>query len=94
MSISHPSKTLLSNVFQSSVDQDCSCRKCIREKDEVAKKDYETNPTQGGLGIFMPAEMSRMILCSICGNKRCPHASSHLLTCTNSNEPGQPGSDY
>lgn len=37
---------------------------------------------------------SRMILCSICGNKRCPHAADHRHECTNSNEPGQPGSSY
>lgn len=29
-----------------------------------------------------------------CGNKRCPKASDHRLACTNSNEPGQPGSIY
>lgn len=33
-------------------------------------------------------------LCSLCGNKRCPHAANHLLECTRSNEPGQPGSLY
>lgn len=36
----------------------------------------------------------RMVLCSICGNKRCPHATNHVLACTNSNEPGQLGSSY
>jgi len=36
----------------------------------------------------------RMILCPDCGNKRCPRATDHRLTCTNSNEPGQPGSCY
>jgi hypothetical protein len=35
-----------------------------------------------------------MLLCPTCGNKRCPHASDHELDCTNSNEPGQPGSVY
>ena len=35
-----------------------------------------------------------MVVCSICGNKRCPHATNHELICTNSNEPGQPGSMY
>jgi hypothetical protein len=35
-----------------------------------------------------------MRLCPTCGNKRCPHASDHDLACTNSNEPGQPGSIY
>jgi len=37
---------------------------------------------------------SYMILCKSCGNKRCPHATSHFAPCTNSNEPGQVGSRY
>jgi len=36
----------------------------------------------------------RMILCSKCGNKRCPHATDHRHTCTGSNESGQAGSAY
>ena len=36
----------------------------------------------------------RMILCPKCGNKRCPHATFHGNACTNSNEPGQPGSSH
>jgi hypothetical protein len=32
--------------------------------------------------------------CEVCGNKRCPHHSDHELACTNSNEPGQPGSVF
>ena len=35
-----------------------------------------------------------MILCPTCGNKRCPKATDHNNKCTNSNEPGQPGSSY
>lgn len=35
----------------------------------------------------------RMGWCS-CGNKRCPHSSDHRNACTNSNDPGQPGSIY
>ena len=35
-----------------------------------------------------------MIVCSECGNKRCPHATDHKYKCTNSNEPGQPGSRF
>ena len=38
--------------------------------------------------------MTRMIVCPICGNKRCPTANDHRNACTNSNEPGQPGSAY
>lgn len=36
----------------------------------------------------------RMVVCSKCGNKRCPHAADDRNECTNSNEPGQPGSNY
>jgi len=46
--------------------------------------------TESGL----PYTMSQMILCPICSNKRCPHATDHNLACTNSNDPGQPGSRY
>jgi hypothetical protein len=35
--------------------------------------------------------LDRMILCSTCGNKRCPKANDHLNECSGSNEPGQPG---
>jgi ribosomal protein L37AE/L43A len=35
-----------------------------------------------------------MIICPVCGNKRCPKASNHILECTHSNEPGQKGSMY
>ena len=38
--------------------------------------------------------LDRMILCPEGGNKRCPKATYHELPCTNSNEPGQPGSIY
>lgn len=36
----------------------------------------------------------RMILCPECGNKRCPKATDHRLSCTRSNETGQSGSRY
>lgn len=39
-------------------------------------------------------DLTRMIVCPECGNKRCPHATDHNLPCTNSNEPGQEGSRY
>lgn len=41
-----------------------------------------------------PITMSKMILCASCGNKRCPHATDHRLTCTASNETYQDGSIY
>ena len=45
------------------------------------------------LGFANPT-LSRMILCPECGNKRCPKATNHRNACTDSNEPGQPGSNY
>lgn len=60
-----------------------NCHRCIREfKIE--------SPTMPG----WPLDLTKMIVCPICGNKRCPKASDHRLECTGSNEPGQPGSIY
>lgn len=42
-----------------------------------------------------PFEAGRqMVLCALCGNKRCPHANHHDNDCTKSNKPGQAGSAY
>jgi hypothetical protein len=35
-----------------------------------------------------------MVLCPVCGNKRCPRASNHIYACTGGNEVGQLGSAY
>ena len=59
----------------------CPCRLCIRAED----KDKPWNEQR---------EITRMIVCPICGCKRCPHANAHENACTDSNEPGQPGSAY
>lgn len=58
----------------------CNCRTCIRERGDM-------------IGNF-PRECCEMILCTKCGNKRCPHANDHRNECTDSNEPGQAGSSY
>ena len=58
-----------------------SCHRCIEEKKLTGAFDF-------------PLSSSVMIVCPICGNKRCPKASDHRLECTNSNEPGQKGSVY
>lgn len=41
-----------------------------------------------------PLTMTRMVVCPKCGNKRCPHGTYHGNACTDSNDPGQPGSRY
>lgn len=63
--------------------KDCNCAKCQAEF-------WTGDPALG----MTSASMIRMALCSKCGNKRCPKATDHENECTNSNEPGQPGSAY
>jgi hypothetical protein len=58
----------------------CGCYNCM--------KDQLDQPDNNGLG------MARFIVCPHCGNKRCPKATNHKLACTDSNDPGQPGSRY
>jgi hypothetical protein len=53
---------------------------------------YKCNENKMVNGISFA--LTRMIVCSKCGNKRCPRATDHRYSCTNSNEPGQPGSRY
>lgn len=60
----------------------CGCIKCT-----------EARPRPEGASPFDMKPGFRY-MCEICGNKRCPHHSDHTLTCTGSNEPGQPGSVY
>lgn len=62
----------------------CQCRQCLRDRGETGEL----------LGLSVPIENLRMVLCVTCGNKRCPHATDHRHECTNSNEPGQAGSCY
>jgi hypothetical protein len=42
----------------------------------------------------MPITATRMICCVDCGNKRCPKATDHQLTCTGSNAAEQSGSRF
>lgn len=51
-----------------------NCRKCLSDK-----------VTDTGL----PVLLTRMIVCPICGNKRCPKATNHEFSCTGSNELNQ-----
>lgn len=62
----------------------CECHRCIFEN--KLGEDFD--------GMFVSLSHMKMITCPTCGNKRCPHASDHRLACTESNEPGQPGSVY
>ncbi len=59
-------------------EQKCPCYTCLDD------------PSRG----FENPVLTRMVLCPVCGNKRCPKATHHDNECTHSNEPGQPGSNY
>lgn len=59
----------------------CRCYTCVGDKPAYP-------------GSWLTVGMTRMIVCSICGNKRCPHANDHRNVCTGSNELGQQGSAY
>ena len=45
-------------------------------------------------GHTYPKSDYTFIVCTQCGNKRCPKATDHTLECTDSNEPRQKGSRY
>ena len=76
------------------------CDQCLKEFMDKTQPKAMTPQPPAGEGVCNceacrphSVEM-RMILCATCGNKRCPHAANHRNACTNSNEPGQPGSSY
>ncbi len=54
---------------------------------------WEKNPNGCGCHACNP-KAAWFVVCDICGNKRCPHATDHTLECTNSNAPGQKGSKW
>lgn len=70
----------MSTLKTSSVIAQC-CRVC--EDERIAKLPVERRMFE-----------QRFVICRYCGNKRCPKASWHKQACTDSNEPGQPGSFY
>jgi hypothetical protein len=53
-----------------------NCHKCL-----------EGTTTEHGI----PITMTRMLVCPICHNKRCPKATDHTLACSGSNAIGQVG---
>lgn len=83
--------------FQDNWEKTFGKKQQAEEPKAVEKPDcwcYNCNKDYYEPGSYFPYTASRMILCPTCGNKRCPHATNHTEACTNSNEPGQPGSRY
>lgn len=63
----------------------CQCLRCVTQREEGTVEVF---------GMRLPADATRMFVCQVCGNKRCPHSDDHRNPCSGSNEPGQPGSRY
>lgn len=66
----------------------CGCHRCRSARHASM---LESGMSRADVFGVMPVVM---VLCRTCGNKRCPKATNHALTCAGSNEPGQPGSIY
>lgn len=69
------------SVFDSAPKPACACHACIDK--------YDLRSPEG-----LPLGLTQLVVCPVCGNKRCPRASNHELACTGSNASGQPGSVY
>ncbi len=67
--------------------KECGCWTCSMYR-------YGQEKAAGADDVELFMKYQRMYLCETCGNKRCPHATDHRLTCTHSNAPGQKGSAY
>lgn len=63
------------------------CSKCARAFHDKREAEGADRPELINI-------LSFFFRCRECGNKRCPKGTDHTLTCTDSNEPGQPGSRY
>jgi len=72
--------------FSQEAGHRCECHACIEE--------FGLKAGPGEFLSSLPLSAVKMILCPVCGNKRCPKANNHNNVCTGSNEPGQDGSIY
>ena len=61
----------------------------LKEEEEEEEEEEEVLKCYCGACCPNDFKNMRMILCSICGNKRCPHAENHKYKCTNSNDLNQ-----
>lgn len=68
----------------------CGCHRCYDKRLLMMK----TQNIDSEINVYFDPSLGFRYACEICGNKRCPHHSDHRNACTDSNEPGQPGSDY
>ena len=73
-----------------SIEITCDPPTCCRKHWEAATDKH----AYSAYGVLMKPLYRPFMACKACGNKRCPKATDCELPCTNSNEPGQPGSIY
>lgn len=66
----------------------------MAQTEAAPQADDPVRPPPCGKCRTCQPNQNRMVVCEHCGNKRCPHATDCGHACTNSNEPGQPGSCY
>ena len=67
----------------------CWCYECLsKETVQLVPPDDEH------MSLTVVKSLITYIVCPTCDNKRCPRATDHRLSCTNSNEPDQIGSKY
>ena len=66
----------------------CGCRTCVDHRVTHLPPEIDYSDR------LFSSTASRFIICGVCGNKRCPHATDHRLECTDSNDTGQSGSAY
>lgn len=59
---------------------ECRCRNCIEARGDTVNG--------------WPRLAGEMVVCPSCGCKRCPRATDHRHSCTDSNDAGQLGSVY
>jgi hypothetical protein len=73
------------------------CLACIADTAKRSSQAVEQMTYTGACWCYECApglHSQHMVLCPVCGNKRCPFATDHINACSGSNEPGQPGSAY
>lgn len=70
----------------------CGCETCVTKRINALPQDRTIETIMShSRGPGFPGWR---YCCELCGNKRCPHHTNHILECTNSNAPGQKGSSW
>lgn len=75
------------------LNYNCWCYECLCKIPADGPMINSPPDTVQSLLSYTKAD-STFIVCPTCHNKRCPKATDHRLSCTNSNESNQLGSRY